>query len=491
MEHEAMAEPLGRRQSRPAASDTPLIVDMDGALLRTDVLFEGLAHAFFREPLATLAAFRLLFQGRAQFKRRIAEISDLDPSLLPMREEFVLHLQSERDRGREIHLYTAADHSIAVQVAERVGLFHSVQGTSGDVNLKGKNKLAEIQQRFPGGFTYAGDSHADMPIWQGAETIVLAGAAGSVAKRARALGKPVEAEFRPSGSPMSWLRALRVHQWTKNLLIYFPLLLSPLSFNTHALMATGLGFVILGFVASACYLVNDMADLAADRRHRSKRDRPLASGQLPIQHAAIVAPLMIIAGVIAAFLLSPPFAVGLLFYIATTLSYSLRLKRIALLDVFLLGLLYTLRLIMGTLLIGMAPSAWLLTFSMFFFTAMSLAKRHAELMNAQSGVERRIAGRGYLTTDAPLTLSLGISLTTASNLILVLYMVEEAFPSGLYVSPEWLWAAPLLVSLWTMRIWLLAHRGELDDDPVAFAIRDRISLALGAILALAFLVARL
>jgi 4-hydroxybenzoate polyprenyltransferase len=486
-----MAESVKWSDESQADQKRPLIVDMDGALLRTDVLFEGLAQAFFRAPLATLAALRFLMEGRAAFKRRIAELSDLDVSLLPVREEFVLHLQSERDRGREIHLYTAADHDMASQVAEQIGLFHSVVGTSDNVNLKGQAKLAKIEERFPQGFTYAGDSHADLPIWKTAEGIVLAGASESVARRARTLGKPIEAEFGQSRPLSSWWRALRIHQWTKNLIVYFPLLLSPFALNVDALMATGLGFIILGFVASGCYLINDMADLTADRRHRSKRDRPLASGALPIQHAAIAAPLLIFGGVIAAFVLSPPFAGGLLLYVATTLSYSLRLKRVPLLDVFLLGLLYTLRLIMGILLIGVMVSGWLLTFSMFFFTALSLAKRHAELMNAQSGVERRIAGRGYLTTDAPLTLSLGISLTTASNLILVLYMVEEAFPSGLYVSPAWLWAAPLLVSLWTMRIWLLAHRGELDDDPVAFAIRDRISLALGAVLAAAFMVARL
>ena len=487
-----MADPIGRNKEEPAAEEKPLIVDMDGTLLRTDVLFEGIAKAFFSRPFATLDALRLLVTtSRAAFKRRIAELSELDLSLLPMRQDFVAHLQSERGRGREIHLYTAADHDTATKVAEHVGLFDSVRGTTGPVNLKGKNKLAEIRDRFPRGFTYAGDSHADVHIWQGAEGIVLAGASSGVVRRAKALGKPVEAEFSHGGRLSAWWRALRVHQWTKNLLIYIPLLLSPLYADPRALMASGLGFIILSLVASGCYLVNDLADLAADRRHRSKRERPLAAGDLPIQHAAIAAPLLIGLGLVAALVLSPAFAAGLLLYVVTTLSYSLRLKRVPLLDVFLLGSLYTLRLIMGTLLIGVTLSAWLLTFSMFFFVAMSLAKRHAELENAQAGVERRIAGRGYLASDAPLTLALGISLTTASNLILVLYMVEEAFPSGLYSASGWLWAAPLLVSLWTMRIWLLAHRGELDDDPVAFAIRDRISLGLGVLLALAFMVARL
>lgn len=485
-----MAEAVRQGRTDPAV-DKPLIVDMDGTLLRTDALYEGMARAFFRKPFETIAALPLLFKGRPAFKRRIAEIADLGVNLLPLRESLVAHLRREHARGRSLHLYTAADHTLAERVAERVGLFESVQGSRGDVNLKGARKLAEIQRRFPGGFAYAGNSAADLPIWRESDGIVIAAASKSVTDRAQRLGKPVEAEFADRRSLSTWWRALRVHQWTKNLLIYIPLLLSPSYSDASAVMKVGLGFVILGIVASGCYLINDLADLAADRRHRSKRDRPLASGELPIQHAAIAAPLMILSGLVAALLLSAPFALGLLLYIATTLSYSLRLKRVALLDVFLLGLLYTLRLIMGTLLISYALSAWLLTFAMFFFVAMSLAKRHAELVNAQMGVERRIAGRGYLPSDAPLTLSLGISLTTASNLILVLYLVEEAFPSGLYMAAGWLWAAPLLVCLWTMRIWLLAHRGELDDDPVAFAIRDRLSLGLGTLLAIAFVVARL
>lgn len=292
----------------------------------------------------------------------------------------------------------------------------------------------------------------------------------------------------PARWPLSaWIKALRLHQWAKNVLVFVPLLLSAQFRDPAIILETLLGFVILGMTASGTYIINDIVDVRADRLHRTKKDRPFASGELGVRQGAVVGLLLIVSGLAAAYALSPGFAQVLVVYLAATLAYSLRLKTVAFLDVVLLAWLYTLRLLMGVSLAESTYSPWLLTFSMMFFFSMSLAKRHVEVTaDAQEG---EIAGRGYRKSDGPLTLAFGVSSTVASLLIMTLYLMEEAFPSNIYGQPEALWLVVPLIGLWTMRIWLLAHRGELHDDPVAFALTDRVSLAMGALLAATFALA--
>jgi 4-hydroxybenzoate polyprenyltransferase len=288
----------------------------------------------------------------------------------------------------------------------------------------------------------------------------------------------------------TWLRALRAHQWAKNILVFAPLALS----GAYALRwepvlhVLGL-FICLSALASGTYLINDLSDLRADRKHRSKKNRPLASGAISPRAGVVAAALLIAAGLIGAVLISPGAALGLVCYLALTLAYSLRVKRIPLLDVTVLGVLYSLRLLIGAAGAGTSAAVWRLTFALFFFVSLSLAKRHSEIVAAQEAGQKTLPGRGYLVDDGPVTLALGISAAVASVLIVVLYLTDEAFPSGVYNNPSFLWAAPLLLHLWVSRIWLLAHRGQMDDDPVAFAVRDKTSLIVAGMLALALLAA--
>ncbi|MGC1301850.1 MAG: UbiA family prenyltransferase [Caulobacteraceae bacterium] len=492
---------FGKRRAAPDAAPRetptssaerplPLVVDLDGALLKTDTLVEMAAAGFFRRPFATLWTLRAGLNGRAQLKAALAANDDLDVGLLPFRSDFLAYLKSQRIAGRALHLVSAADQRVVDRVAAELDLFRDARGSQDGVNLKGRRKLAFIQARFPDGFAYAGDSAADLHVWQGADAVLLAGARPDVARRARALGKPMEAEFHaePQGLRV-WARALRLHQWTKNVLIFIPLLLSNHAGLPGALVEAA-GFLLMSVAASATYLINDIADLSGDRRHRTKRHRPLASGALPLVQAAIAAPILLLLTLAGAFILSGGFAATLLIYLVLTLSYSMRLKRTPLLDVFVLGALYTLRLVMGTVLSATDFSPWLLTFSAFFFMSMSMAKRHVELLGAQGPSHENLPGRGYRPADAPLTLGLGLAGTVAAVLVIIQYMMAEAFPSDVYRFPAALWATPVLVGLWCSRIWLLAQRGELDEDPVSFAVKDRISLALGATLAATFLIAR-
>ncbi|MFZ4603664.1 MAG: UbiA family prenyltransferase [Caulobacterales bacterium] len=468
----------------PPPAQLPLAVDMDGALLRTDVLYEGMAAAFAKRPLAALAALPLLLRGRAPFKRRIAEIAEIDVATLPAREDLVEWLAGEKAKGRPLHLVSAGEASVVEAVAARFGLFDTAQGSDGRKNLKGSRKAEELRRRFPDGYAYVGDSRADLKVWRTAQSIVLAGASRSVAERAAKLG-PIEARFdEKKGGLRVWRKALRLQQWAKNLLVFAPLFLAGMFAQPQAAAMALAAFVLLGVTASGSYLINDLSDLKADRRHRSKRARPFASGALGVEKGMIAAPLLIGGGLAGAYALNPMLGAALTAYLATTLTYSFRLKTVPFLDVAALAALYTLRLIIGAIAIQAPISEWLLTFSAFFFFSLSLAKRHVEVAHATAA--GKVLGRGYRVEDAPLTLAFGVSSGLASIQILVTYLFEDAFPSGVYAAPGFLWAAPVLIALWMMRIWLLAHRGELDDDPVAFAVRDRWSYLLGLGLALGF-----
>lgn len=468
----------------------PLMVDLDGTLVLTDTLGEGFTDAVLRKPVSAFFASLRLFSGRPAFKKAILDISNVDYEALPVREELLSYLQAQKAAGRQIYLVTAANQDIAERVAARFeGVFDGAYGSNEKTNLKGSRKQEFLRKTFPGGYVYAGDSAADLKVWKDADAIIFAGAKSSTQRAAAKLGKPIEETFENNGRTgvRVWLKALRVHQWAKNLLLFAAIFLSGMFLSVDAWIATIIGFVLMGTTASGSYLLNDLLDLSADRRHRSKCKRPLASGDLFVVKGLFMAPTLIIGSLIAAAFLSVPFAIGLSVYLVTTLSYSFGLKRVAMVDVMILAMLFTLRIALGALVIHQPLSEWLLTFSMFFFFSLSIAKRHVEV--AASETPDKIRGRGYYGSDAPMTLGWGLASASASIVIMVLFLAESAFKSNLYSMQEFLWAVPLLISLWLMRIWMLAHRGQLDDDPVSFAVKDKISIGLGAILGIAFLCA--
>ena len=470
------------------ASLPPLVVDLDFTLLRSDSLWEQFIALLFRKPLAAIAALFSLSAGRARFKARLADLCGIDPSLLPYRQELVDYLRQQKDDGRRLHLATAADRRVAEAVAAHLGLFDTVEASDGTNNLKGNGKVERLIERFPSGFVYAGDHAADLKVWARASGVIMVGVSPSLERRARALGKPIEAQFaRKAAGFKVWRKAMRLHQWAKNVLVFVPLLLSHRYRDLEADRLALTAFIAMGLVASATYLINDLADLASDRRHAVKSKRPFASGALSITDGVAAIAALLAGGFGLALATSPLLVDGLGAYAILTLAYTFRLKRVALLDVATLGLLYTTRIVIGAVVIGSPLSVWLLTFSMFFFFSISLAKRYAEIFalsaRAPSGF---IAGRGYRADDGPAVLALGVGASTASVLIVVIYLTNEAFPSGVYHHPNWLWVAPFLLMLWVGRVWLLAGRGELDEDPVAFALRDRFSWALAAPLLLAF-----
>ena len=490
------ASPGGAPKPAAPASRTtglPLAVDLDGTLLLTDTLFEAVADRMRKRPMWSLAQLILLPFGIAKVKARLQGGADLEIATLPANPAVVAYCREAKAAGRTLCLASAADQPTVEAVAKRFGLFDHVIGSDGAVNNKSGAKAKRLSEMFPDGFEYIGDSPADMKVWAAGKTASIVGHGAARRAELERSGVTVERVFDRTGehkvsSFKAWREALRLHQWAKNALIFVAPLLA-LKISAASLITCFIAFPLLGMMASGTYILNDLLDLKADRSHHSKYKRPFASGAIKLWQGFLAAPLLVAAGLVGGALLSPPFAVTMAAYLVITLSYSLLLKRTPLVDAMLLGFLYTLRLIMGGVLTDTPLTQWLLVFSMFLFVSLSMAKRHVEVVRKAAAGETRIANRGYRAEDAPLTLGLGLATATASPVILVLYLIDSAWPSHLYAAPDALWAAPLVLSLWLMRVWLLANRAELDDDPVTFAIKDPPSLMLGAFLLLAFLFA--
>lgn len=468
----------------------PLVVDLDGTLLKVDTLYEQFASALLTRPWAALSALLALFSGRAAFKRRLAGLANIDVEHLPVREEFFGYLVEQAATGRELHLATAADQTIASRIAERFPLFKSANGTEPDLNLKGVNKAALLAARFPEGFVYAGDSSADLPVWKTARAAILVAPAMAVRKAVSDAGIPVERSFEDKPAPRTaWLRALRPHQWAKNLIVLVPLALGWRDVTPVSLLTTLIMIGLLCVIASLTYIVNDMADLTSDRRHWSKRRRPFASGAIPVREGLLAVGIFLPIACAMALLIAPLAGVCVLFYVAVTLGYSFGWKRIPLFDTFIISLLFTIRILIGIAAAELTPSAWLLTFSMFFFFSLAMAKRHTEILRAAEHDMKKLEGRGYQAGDESLTLAFGTAAAMASIVIVVIYLVEEVFARQVYGNPAWLWVAPIAIFLFICRIWGLSHRGRMTDDPVAFALRDRVSLGLGVCVAIAIMLA--
>lgn len=469
--------------------DLPIVVDLDGTLLRTDTLHEMFARALFHQPRAAAEALLALPRGRFAVKQALAERVPTDIESLPLNETLVAWLRAQAEAGRELHLCTAAHHAIADKVAARLGFFRSAIGSDGR-NLKGPAKAEELARRFPQGFVYAGDSRADLEVWRHAAGIVLVNASAATEAAARRLGPPVLAEFHaPRPTPGDWVRAVRMHHWAKNALVFVPLILGQGWRDPAAILAALAAFLLLLVLTSSTYLLNDVADLRSDRRHWSKRDRPVASGAIPIHLALGWGAAGIGFALVAGLVVSPTLFAGLAGYLALTLGYSFGLKRVPLLDTLVIALLFGTRLVIGVAALAQPFSAYLLVFALFFFFSLATAKRHTEILRAGPDGAAGLAARGYRPADGELTLVVGVAAGLGSIIVLVLYLIHDAFLRVPYADPFWLWLMPLLVAIWLGRIWLLSHRGEMQDDPVNFALRDRVSWGLAGGVGVAYLLA--
>ncbi|XXF77328.1 UbiA family prenyltransferase [Myxococcaceae bacterium GXIMD 01537] len=463
--------------------DTPLAVELDGTLVRTDTLHEGLVRLLKRNPLLLLLVPLWLMRGRAHLRAQVAARAPLDASRLPYAEPLVAFLTEEKARGRKLVLATGAHRGVAEAVAAHLGLFAEVHASDDTAELRGAAKLARLQQAL-GAFDYAGSEAGDLPLWREARGGVVVHAAPDVVRAVRELGRPVRVFERPAAGARKVLKALRPHQWAKNILVFVPLLAAHKGVQLPLLWQALVGFGAFSLCASSVYVLNDLLDLDSDRRHPTKRKRPFAAGDLSVATGAWLAPLLLLAGTaLALWLLPLPFAALLGTYYALTLAYSLHLKQVMVLDVLVLAGLYTVRIFGGSLAVDVPTSSWLLTFSMFLFLSLALVKRLSEMRRLRLSNEEAAPGRGYLASDYELLASLGVASGYMSVLVLALYITSKEV-TALYTHPERLWLLCPVMLYWVSRVWLLAHRGQVNEDPLVFALRDKVSYAVGAVAAL-------
>jgi len=471
-------------------SDKPLYLDLDGTLIRTDLLWESCLRLLFAQPSLVWRLPGWLSAGKARLKREIAERVALDVTLLPYHQGLLDYAKGQSAAGRRLVLATASDARYGQAVAEHLGLFDTVLASDGDRNLSGPRKLEAIESNCADGFVYAGNDHVDIPIWERATRAITVGAPAPAVESLRRAGK-LEADFPAAGSRVApAIQALRPHQWLKNLLVLLPVLPIARSVGLSALLNCALAFAAFCLCASAIYIVNDLADLDADRQHPRKKLRPFASGTVPISWGIAGAPMLVAAAFAIAANVSPAFVAVLALYLATTTAYTFDLKRRALVDVMTLAGLYTLRVLGGSAAIGVRPSFWILAFSMFIFLSLALAKRSAELESMRRLSRHGALGRGYAVPDLGIVQQMGISAGYLSSLVMALYLNSDEIVHR-YRHPELLWGVCPLILLWISRIWLKAGRGEMHDDPLVYALRDRFSrwvlvvaaaLVLGALL---------
>jgi len=481
-------------ETATAAPTAPgsLYVDLDGTLIASDMLWESLCQLVHQDPLSVLRLPGWLLGGRAALKREIATRVQPDVTSLPYRPAVLEYLREQRGTGRRTVLATASDEGLAHAVASHLGLFDDWMGSNGSSNVKGAAKLAAIRAREGGSaFEYIGDSPADLAIWEGAAAATLVAASASTTRAVNKLGIPVRSLVERPSQLGTALRALRPYQWVKNVLLFAPVILAHQIADAARLMPVLLAFVSFCCVASATYIWNDLLDIEADRKHPRKRHRPFAAGRLSIPNGAALSLGLLGVGFGLSLLTVPLASTAMLAaYLVLTTLYSLYFKERVFVDVLVLAGLYTLRILAGGVAGAVEVSPWLLAFSMFFFLSLAFVKRYSELLGAQASQTQKLARRGYEVDDLGLVENMGTTSGYMSVLVLALYVSSEAVEE-LYGGSTLIWGICPIMLFWVTRIWFLARRRLMTDDPVLFAATDRISYLAGAAIAVVGILAAL
>ncbi|MEI6091538.1 MAG: UbiA family prenyltransferase [bacterium] len=460
----------------------PLVIDLDNTLIKSDTLVESIVLLIKRNPLYVLVLPFWLMSGKAQFKSKIAEKAQLSVELLPYRTELIEYIQAEKTSGRTIVLATASNEKTALAVEEHLQIFDKVLFSDVNTNMKGQTKAIKLIELFGDkGFVYAGDSKSDLPVWQSAESAILVDCSARLKQKVLAT-TPIEKEFISNKNIFKLIiKEMRIYQWVKNLLVFLPLLLAHYIGNGDMWLSALKAFFAFGFAASSVYLLNDLLDLNSDRKHRSKRNRPFASGNLSPLYGLFLIPLLLLGAFLISLSLPTYFLLVLGAYLGVTLCYSFFVKRIYLLDILVLAGLYTLRIICGGAACDVPISPWLLAFSMFIFLSLAAAKRYTELSQTELYDKTKLSGRGYRKVDLPLLSTLGLSSGMLAVLVFAIYTFSPEVVN-LYESPKFIFAACPVLLYWIGRIWFLTVRGELADDPVIFAVKDKVSYIVAVII---------
>lgn len=467
----------------------PIVVDLDGTLICTDILHESILKLFRQRPIDILYIPYWLSRGKAVLKQKLADRVRFDPGCLPYNHSLLDWLKTQHAQGRKLILCTATNYSIASCISDHLGFFDEVLASNGTINLAGKNKADTLERRFGhAGFDYVGNSRSDLSVWARARRAIVVNSSKNLVKKAEK-HCPVE-EVIPASklNIKTWSRVFRLHQWLKNLLLIVPLLASHQVTNVNSWVLLLLAFMSFSLCASSVYIGNDLLDLENDRQHVRKCKRPFASGLIPSWVGVLLMPLLLVCSFMIAQQVNYKFSFWLSLYFIITCAYSLGLKQIVLVDCLILAILYTLRVIAGTSAVGVPLSYWLLTCSIFLFLSLAYIKRFSELQVQLSNGKQKAQGRGYYTTDLQLIEMQGIAAGYVAVLVLALYL-NSNIVTKLYQLPALLWAEVPLMLFWINWMWTKTHRGFMHDDPIIFAIKDKMSLLTGLIFGMVIIIA--
>lgn len=459
--------------TKSTPDNTPLCVDVDGTLIRSDLLFESLLSYLKRNPIGIFKVIFLLLTGRAPLKRFLAQQWSIDVTLLPINESVVNLIKTRKSEGAPIILASASDEILLKQLAEAHPYFDKIIGSDGKTNLKSSKKAERLISEFgQEKFDYVGDSKADVAVWKASRKAYVVGSLSLIKKIPE-----IESSFLAS-SPLTlktFFRAIRIHQWAKNFLVFLPVIFGHKFTHLSSILSAAEAFIAFSLTASSVYLINDLFDLESDRAHPTKKNRPIAAGILLPQSALLIAFILLFSGILIGAFVSWKFLVLLTGYFAITLAYSLCLKALALVDIITLAGLYTIRVFAGGVATNIPVSNWLLLLSIFLFFSLGALKRYTEMreLKARNG-DGKVKGRGYTAQDAEIIGFMGISSGVVSVLVLALY-INAVTAIQLYSNPQYLILTCPILLYWIGRVWLFGHRGLVKDDPVVFALNDRLS----------------
>lgn len=451
-----------------------LVVDLDGTLLRSNMLFESFWSAFGRDWRSPFLSVAALTGGRASLKRHLALASAVEAATLPYDAKVIAFVEAWRQSDGRTALVTAGDLGFAEAIAAHLGIFDEVHGSDGKQNLKGERKGQFLEERFGRkGFVYMGDAAADIPVWKRAAKAITVNAPAALRREAERVCETTEHLVTDAKSIRPYIKALRPHQWLKNALVFLPMLAAH-QWEVPAALLSLLAFACFSLVASSVYVLNDLLDLDADRAHPRKKNRPFASGSIPIAHGTWMAAGLLILGAVLAASISAQFLLAMAAYYVLTTIYSLHLKRRIVIDIFVLAGLYTARIVAGGVATGIPLSVWLLAFSVFFFLSLAAVKRQAELTDSVGRGNLMASGRGYHVDDLPIISMIAIGAGYVAVLVMTLYINSPAVVE-LYAHPEALWGVCAVLLYWITRTVMVAHRGNMNDDPIVYAVTDRVS----------------
>jgi len=450
-----------------------LVVDLDQSLLKIDLFKEVLAVSLINNPRVFFKTILLAIYNKAKAKDFLAKNTKIVYDTLPYDNLVIDIIANYRAKGFQILLATGAPKEYALPIAKHLGLFDNVIATDENKNNVGGEKLEAIRKTIGDDFIYLADSKKDLPIWLHCKKAILVGKNNVLQKEFKKNGVEIIDEINTRKSFLAIIaKQLRIHQWSKNILVFVPAIAGHSLFEEGIFFEIFLAFCTFCLISSGIYIINDIHDIDSDRKHPINKDRPITSGQLPVNLALFISMIMFIIGAMLTLGLGFLFSIVISSYILLNIIYTCYIKQVIILDLILLMTFYTIRLLAGYVSLAVLPSPWLLSFSIFLFFSLGLLKRYIEIILLQEKNVVTISGRGYSLKDSNILMTMGVSSSIIAGLVLLLYTGSENV-TVLYNRPIILIALVPIYLYWITWMWLMAERGKMESDPVIFAVKNK------------------